>query len=76
TEEENDRVIMKQIEGIEMVFSNIGIASSRKFLQEERFIIDGLNSENHFEEAHRRIGRLLGFETGKVETDASPDPWW
>lgn len=76
TEEENDRVIMKQIEGIEMVFSSIGIASSRKFLQEERFIIDGLNSENHFEEAHRRIGRLLGFETGKVETDASPDPWW
>ncbi|ENY3616615.1 hypothetical protein ACFMH7_004947 [Escherichia coli O8:H49] len=35
-----------------------------------------MNSENHFEEVHRRISRLPGFETGKVETEASPDPWW
>ncbi|WP_323635271.1 DEAD/DEAH box helicase [Pectobacterium polaris] len=75
-EEENDLLIMKQLEGIEMVFAGQGIASSRKFFQEERFITDGLNSEDLFEEAHRKVGHLLGFETGNVETDASPDPWW
>ena len=29
-----------------------------------------------FEQAHKRLGELIGFDARKVEQDASPDPWW
>jgi hypothetical protein len=29
-----------------------------------------------FEIAHRDLGEMLGFEVGRHESDASPDPWW
>ena len=44
----------------------------------EKSIIDGLNSTDvpTFEAAHCDLGKMLGFEAGKHESDASPDPWW
>lgn len=75
-EEKNNILIMKQLENIEIVFAELGITSSRKYIKEEKFIMDGLKKESDFEEAHRRLGDFLGFVTGKEETDASPDPWW
>ena len=29
-----------------------------------------------FETSHEELGKLLGYEAGKVEADATPDPWW
>src|ERR1035438_10373950 len=48
------------------------------FAKRENEILEGLASKDKgpFEQAHRSLGELLGFEAGKVETDGSPDPWW
>lgn len=75
-EENYNILLMKQIENLERVFEKIGITNSRKFLREEKFIRDGLRSSKEFEEAHKKLGELLGFDAGKIESDASPDPWW
>jgi len=42
----------------------------------ERVILDGIDGTSNFERAHLELGRMLGFDVGKIETDASPDPWW
>jgi hypothetical protein len=51
----------------------------RKFERDAKEILDGLSSDDDseaFEEAHRRLGELLGFEAGNSDADAAPDPWW
>jgi len=74
--EEINALIMKQVEGIEAFLASVGSMHERKYSQKERKVREGLNSEEGFEEAHRLLGELLGFESRKVEDDASPDPWW
>lgn len=68
--------LWKQIERVEMMLSNLGMSHSRKYDNFEKEIIEGLGGKGSFEHAHRLLGELLGFESKKVETDASPDPWW
>ena len=74
--EKINSLIMKQVEGVEAFLASVGSMHDRNYSRKERIIREGLNSEEGFEEAHRLLGELLGFESRKVETDASPDPWW
>ena len=46
------------------------------FPAREAEIRNGLSNGKQFEKAQQMLGRHLGFEAGKVESDASPDPWW
>lgn len=74
--EENNALIMKQVEGIESFLSSVGRMHDRKYIEKERIVREGLSSKDNFEEAHRLLGEFLGFESRKIENDASPDPWW
>ena len=66
------------VERLEGVLERLGTRHNRKFAQVEKFILDNLESGNsaQFEEAHVKLGELLGFESGNVETSGAPDPWW
>lgn len=70
--------LMSQIERVEALFERLGTLHSRKYDEFERVILGGLLDSNHkvFEEAHRKLGELLGYEAGNHESDAAPDPWW
>jgi hypothetical protein len=73
-----DTALALQIERLENCFENLGTVQNRKYDEEERFIaLNIMEDENtKFEPAHERLGTLLGFQTGKVESTGSPDPWW
>lgn len=70
--------LMEQLEKVEVVLAHLGTVHDRAFAKREKEILEGLASKDKgpFEQAHRSLGELLGFEAGKVETDGSPDPWW
>ena len=36
-------------------------------------ILEGLESEDSFEQAHKMLGEMIGFDAGKIEDDGSPD---
>ena len=71
-------IVMEQIERVESILEHLGPVYHQKYTTREKVILDGLRSENtrSFEEAHKLLGEMLGFEVGNVEEDASPDPWW
>jgi len=58
------------------VLSSLGTTHDRKYSERERVILDGLNGETQFENAHKLLGEHLGYDAGKVEVTGSPDPWW
>ncbi len=66
------------VERLESVLERLGTRHNRKFARVEKLILDNLESGNsaQFEEAHVKLGKLLGFEAGNVETSGAPDPWW
>ena len=68
--------LLRQIERVEGVLERLGTVTDREFNKRDREIIEGLASPDAFEQAHVRLGELLGFDAGKRESDASPDPWW
>jgi hypothetical protein len=77
--EENDRrIIQRAVQGMEVQFGNLGISSNKKYDAFERVIRDGLNQNKSakFEQALVNLGILMGYQSGKIEADASPDPWW
>jgi Type III restriction enzyme, res subunit/Helicase C-terminal domain len=67
---------LRQVESIENVFSNLGMAHNRAFNKSDLDVRNGLLCPDAFEQAQKLLGDMLGFSTGKVEEDASPDPWW
>ena len=69
-------LIYFQLERVEAIFSKLGLIHDRSFDRREKEILEGLASAKDFENAHRMLGEMLGFESGKRESDASPDPWW
>lgn len=71
-----NQLLMLQIENIEEILTNLGMINNRGFNKKEHQILEGLEDPNLFEESHREIGELLGFDTGKIENEGSPDPWW
>ena len=75
---EDRSVLMGQIERVEAILAQFGTTHDRRFAKREREILDGLQSKEKgpFEQAHKLLGEILGFEAGNVEEDGSPDPWW
>ena len=73
-----DKDLNNVIENFEKQLKKYGLTSNRKYDKEEKFILDGIltGDAKEFEEAQKRLGILIGFEAGNVESDASPDPWW
>jgi len=73
---EDDTVLMEQIERVEAMLVQLGTVHDRSFALREKDILEGLESERSFEQAHKQLGEIIGFEAGKVEEEGSPDPWW
>jgi hypothetical protein len=69
-------LIMLQIENIEGTLKSLGTIHDSNYSKKERFILEGLNDASTFENAHKLLGEHLGYTAGKVESSASPDPWW
>ena len=70
--------VMEQVERVEVVLAQLGTVHDRSFTKREKAILEGLKSKEKgpFEQAHKLLGELIGFESGKEEIDGSPDPWW
>ena len=68
--------LMYQVEQIEIILGNLGTIHDRDFAKREKEILDGLNTSESFEHAHKLLGDFLGYSAGKKESDGSPDPWW
>ncbi|NOK16339.1 DEAD/DEAH box helicase [Corallococcus carmarthensis] len=76
--EDDDSALMIQLEHVEAVLATLGTMQEGAFARREKEILDGLMSKENgpFERSQKLLGDLLGFEAGKEESDASPDPWW
>ena len=74
--QDTNALIMSQVEKIENIIVALGKRHDRKYSEREQIIINGLNNASTFENAHQLLGEHLGFDAGKEESDASPDPWW
>jgi len=74
----DDIFLDTNIERIEMLFDNRSFALVHNFENMAKQILEGLESADSeiFEEAHRQLGELLGFESGNSNGHATPDPWW
>jgi len=68
--------LLRQIERVEGVLERLDTVTDRAFNRHEREILEGLASPGQFEQAQVRLGEMLGFQAGKREVDALPDPWW
>ncbi len=74
----NDSIILEQVERLENVLYSLGTTYKRQYSAREKEILEGLASDDtrKFENAHKLLGAMLGFESDNKETDGSPDPWW
>lgn len=70
--------VARQLEGLERVIEKLGVMNERRYAEKEKEVLDGLKiGDSHaFEHSQEILGWLLGFSSGKVEAEASPDPWW
>ncbi len=75
-EEGVDHDLSDQVERMEAFLCGLGTTHEGAFVELEKDILEGLADPHTFEQAHRKLGLLLGFDAGKEESDASPDPWW
>jgi hypothetical protein len=77
-EEEDNTVIMEQVERMEATLSRLGTAYERPYVLREKEILEGVLVKDHqqFENAHKLLGEMLGFESDNKETEGAPDPWW
>ncbi len=71
-----DATLLLQVERMAAELSRLGATHDRAFAKLERQIIEGLSSPETFEAAQVELGKLLGFISGKEESEGSPDPWW
>lgn len=74
-----DEFLESNIERIEAEFDKRSYATPRRFERDAMQIIRGLDSNDDseaFEEAHRQLGELLGFDAGNSKGHSAPDPWW
>ena len=69
-------LLMEQIERVENILVETGKLHNRNYTKREQEILQGLEGEATFERAHEALEQMLGFSAGKIEEDASPDPWW
>jgi hypothetical protein len=75
-EESEQGSLLAQIEQLEIHLEKLGTLHNREFSARENAIREGLGQGNNFEQAQVLLGEHLGFSAGKLENDASPDPWW
>jgi hypothetical protein len=75
-EERAHTTVMLQVERLEAYLQELGTVHNRAFSAREKKIREGLATGAGFEFAQVLLGEHLGFEAGKKEEDASPDPWW
>ncbi|MCH8618021.1 DEAD/DEAH box helicase [Undibacterium sp. TS12] len=75
-DEVSNRTLLMQVEQLEAQLVRLGTLHNRDFSAREKQIRDGLKEGTSFEQAQVLLGEHLGFNAGKMETDASPDPWW
>lgn len=76
SEERSDAAVMAQVDRLEAYLYRLGTIHNRTFASREQEIRSGLASGKTFEAAQVLLGEHLGFEAGKREEDATPDPWW
>jgi len=71
-------VVARQLESLERVIEKLGVMNEKRYAEKEKEVLDGLKLDDSqaFESSQKTLGFLLGFDVGKVEADASPDPWW
>lgn len=74
----DNAILLGQIERVEATLAQLGTTHDRAFAKREKQILDGLRSKEKgpFEQAHKLLGEMLGFDADKKEIDGSPDPWW
>ena len=75
---EENFILMEQIERVEALLTKLGTVHDQRFARREKEILDGLQSKKSgpFEQAHKLLGEILGFEAGNIKEDGAPDPWW
>lgn len=75
---EEDPLVLEQIEGIENILARLGRSHNRKYAKFEKTILDGVTASDAglFEEGQKKLGEIVGFKAGNIETDGAPDPWW
>lgn len=73
--DDKTEVLVIRAEG---VLESLGLQNNRRFTKEVLAIRTGIesNEATTFEAAHVRLGRILGFDAGNMETPGAPDPWW
>ncbi len=75
-EEVGHGTLLLQVEQLEAQLVKLGTLHNREFSARENAIREGLKDGKTFEQAQVLLGEHLGFNAGKRENDASPDPWW
>ncbi|MGK7899332.1 MAG: DEAD/DEAH box helicase [Xenococcus sp. (in: cyanobacteria)] len=89
---QDDTRLGKIIEGLEQRLIKLGIGNSTRFEKEVKTIFDNLNPpmtylqnltdeernkrSKKFEDAHQRLGKLLGYDSGNSASNSASDPWW
>lgn len=60
------------------VMQGFGVENDSRYTPHERRIYEGLmqNEATAFESAHQDLGELLGYQTGRIKGEGSPDPFW
>ena len=74
----DNAILLGQIERVEATLAQLGTVHDRAFAKREKQILEGLSSteKGPFEQAHKLLGEMIGFDADKKELDGSPDPWW
>lgn len=75
-ESPEDIALLQQVERIGAELSRLGSTHDRTYAKLEQSISEGLKNHATFEVAQTELGKLLGFISGKTESEGSPDPWW
>ncbi|MBV9018270.1 MAG: hypothetical protein JO058_21675, partial [Alphaproteobacteria bacterium] len=63
---------------LERVLDDLGTMHDQKFAEFEKAILEGLaaSASDPFENGHKMLGTLLGFEADNENSQGAPDPWW
>jgi hypothetical protein len=77
-QQKDDTAFGAVIEGLEAEIERVGNVTAKRFEAEVKAIIDGLakNDAKPFEIAQEKLGKLMGYRSGRSADDAAPDPWW
>jgi hypothetical protein len=69
-----DTVLMAQIERVEAMLAQLGTVHDRSFARREKEILQGLESEDSFEQAHKMLGELLVPTQARLKSKARRIP--